>query len=207
MRQKRIAIVAGVLILLVGLCGCTIIQKPGTGKTYFDLEVLVPGVDQPTGCRGEDAFLVKEFFIDSAFDSHSFVLRISKNEYTSDYFSEFVTYPAKLITEKIAGALCGATHYRSSLFTMDQTINKRLSGKITRLYGDYQDAEDPRAVMEIRIIMEKKRDSRFQVVSSRTYLAREPVSSREPGQLVAGWSTGLSKILEQVILEIQGLDP
>ncbi len=202
MPQKTSIVLTGLVFIIIFIYGCAGLKKEPVDKNYFDLAITLPVSSQDKMCNGERV-LVKEFYINPAFDSHSFVYRLGKNKYAIDYYNEFVNSPARLITEKIEGSL-----YASNLFTciqtnMKQNISFRLSGKITRLYGDFQDPSNPRAVIEISMILEKKDGPAFQAISSKTYLAEENISSNDPSQLVSGWNTGLLKIVIEFISDFQ----
>ncbi|MCP3873720.1 MAG: hypothetical protein GY699_11260 [Desulfobacteraceae bacterium] len=196
MRQKIFTLI-GWFVLLNIFLGCVGLQKEPIDKNYFNLNVDLPLSQDSIG--NGDALLVKEFSINPAFDSHSFILQVSKNEYKNDFYNEFVSYPANLITEKITESLCETSHFTPALTSMRQEIKYRLSGKITKLYGDFQKSDNPKAVIEIRMTLEKNIENVFNIVSNKTYFVQEPISSSTPDQLVSGWNKGLTKIIAQFI--------
>lgn len=198
MRQKLFLILIGFLFFLTALYGCTGLLKESVGKNYFDL-TLNPLVSGRNDINQGETLLVKEFSINPAFDSHSFIYRIGVNEYRNDYYNEFVNYPARLITERISETLYLSTHFTSGRIGMSQNITYRLSGKINRFYIDLQDPDHARAVIEIRMILEKKKGHAFNTVSNQTYVAEEPVLSREPSRMVSSWNTGLRNIIIQFL--------
>ncbi|MBU1341426.1 MAG: hypothetical protein KKE44_03995, partial [Proteobacteria bacterium] len=151
--KKNGIIFIGLVFFLNMLSGCSGLQKEPVIKNYFDLEIKL--ADSPSQKRGNnDTLIVKQFFITPEFDSYSFVYRMTKNEYITDFYNEFISYPAKLITEKITETLCSSSYFTPAPTSMKQDITYRLSGKITRLYGDFQNADDPKAIIEIRMTLE-----------------------------------------------------
>ncbi len=199
MIQPKISIVfIGLLFFLNAFYGCSGLKKEPLDKNYFDISINLTASNQSNINHG-GTLLIKEFAINLAFDSHSFVYRIEKNEYLNDYYNEFISYPAKLITQKIEEGLCSSQYFRSAQTNMKQDIDFRLSGKITRLYGDYQEPDNPKAMIEIRMVLEKRADNTFKVITGKTYTAHENISSRKPAHLVSGWNAGLSKIVIQFI--------
>ena len=205
MQHKPLIIFMGFLAFLSTLYGCAGLQKGPLTKNYFDLSNNRPVSSRNNITKG-NALLVKELFINPAFDSHSFVYRIGKNRYTTDYYNEFISYPAKLITVKITETLCATRYFKSAQTNMKQNVGYRLSGKITRLYADFQDTNNPEAIIEIRLVLEKRTGHTFQTISGKTYLAKEHILSRKPAHLVSGWNTGLTKIVAQFISEFQNPD-
>lgn len=196
----------GFLILMVLSHGCSGLQKEPVTKQYFDLAPQLPASIKDSLCRGE-TLMVKAFSINSAFDSHSFVYKVGENEYVTDYYTEFISYPSKLITEKISEALFGSPYFRPALTDDKKDITFRLSGKITRLSGDFIDKNNAKAVIELILILEKRTGSTFTPVLSNTYAVEEPIPDKNPSSLVSGWNSGLSKILTQFITEFQELPP
>ncbi len=195
---------AGLFIFILFALGCSGLQKDAVVKQYFDLKPDIQLSPKSNPSQGE-TLMVKAFSINSAFDSHSFVYKVGDNEYTADYYSEFVNYPSKLITERTSETLYGSSYFRPALTDDKKDIAYRLSGKITRLSGDFTDKNNTKAAIELMLILEKKDGDTFKPVLSNTYTADEPIPDRNPSSLVSGWNTGLSKILNQFITEFQHL--
>jgi len=195
MTRTLSCLVAGILMLTTLGSGCSSLQKEAVTKQYYNLSPEVPAPAKNGLFQGE-TLMVKAFAINSAFDSYSFVYKIGENEYRTDYYNEFISYPSKLITEKISEVL-----YRSKYFKPALTDDKK--DVVYRLSGDYTDKNNPRATMELMLILEKKTGSAFTPVLSNTYAADEPIPNQAPASLVSGWNAGLSKILIQFITEFQ----
>ncbi len=187
------------LALLLSFSGCVTVQRDHVNKTYYDLDVQNTRPADPTK---EESYtlLVKELTIASSFDSHSFVYRMSKNEYSTDFYNEFVNYPAKIITEKVSESLYDSRLFIPALTSLKRDIQYRLSGRIIRLYGDFQDSADLKSIIEIRILLEQQSEKDgFKLISNKTYLSTESIDSRTPDHLVDGWNRGLGKIISEFI--------
>lgn len=202
MPLKTAAVLCGLGFILIFICGCTGLTKAPVHKTYFDLAVTPPSSDRYNFCN-DLKILVKQLDINPTFDSHSFVYRLGENEYVMDYYSEFINSPARLITEKIEAGLCDTSRLTSMNTNQKHDTTFRLSGKITRLYADLQDLSHPMAIIEIRITLEKNNGSVSQPFFSKTYSGEETILSRDPSRLVSGWNAGLSKILQELITDLQ----
>ncbi|NOX32115.1 MAG: hypothetical protein GXP56_00035 [Deltaproteobacteria bacterium] len=198
MQHKSIIFFTGLLVFLNTFYGCAGLQKEPVTKNYFDLNLELPFPNGAEINKGR-TLLVKEFFISPDFDSYSFIYRIGKNKYETDYYNEFLSYPAKLITAKIMESLFATPCFKPAQTDMRQDIDYRLSGKITMLYGNFQDRNNPGAIVAIRLSLEKRATNTFQAVFGKTYLSKEPILSATPAQLVSGWNKGLTKIVAQFI--------
>ena len=204
MARKFSFFITGILIFIFLTLGCSGLQKEAVTKQYFDLTPNAPVSAKNSLTQGE-TLMVKAFSINSTFDSHAFIYQVGENEYRTDYYTEFISYPSKLITEKTSEALFGSPYFRPALTDEKKDIAFRLSGKITRLSGDFIDKNNAKAVIELLLILEKNTGSTFTPVLSNTYAADEPIPNTNPSSLVSGWNTGLSKILNQFITEFQHL--
>ncbi|MCM2285130.1 MAG: hypothetical protein NDI81_10140 [Desulfobacula sp.] len=204
MTRTLSCLMTGLLILAALGSGCSSLQKEAITKQYYNLSPQVPAPAK-NGLFQGDTLMVKAFSINSAFDSYSFVYKVGENEYATDYYTEFISYPSKLITEKISEALFGSPYFRPALTDDKKDVAYRLSGTITRLSGDYTDKKNPKASMELMLILEKKTGAAFTPVLSNTYAVDEPIPDRNPSSLVSGWNAGLSEILDRFMAEFERL--
>lgn len=186
---------------------CSGLQKPSITKNYFDLDINRQANKNYSLIKQGQVLLIKELSIANEFDSHSFVYRMDKFKYTTDFYNEFVAYPSGLITEKISEKLYNTEYFSPFFASRQQDVSFRLFGKITALYGDFQNKNSSEAVMGIRFILEKKDGTVFKKVFSQMYQARETLASPSPEHLIAGWSKGLKTITSNFLndLKQQGL--
>jgi cholesterol transport system auxiliary component len=189
--------IAGILGFLI-MAGCTPFKKDPPVKQFFDLRIEQVRTDEQIHAMSATAgqtLLVKELAISPTFDSHAFVYRTDTNTYQTDFYNEFITYPARLVTDRISEQLYATKFFSQPRTHLKKDIDFRLSGKITHLYGDFQHPQSPKAVVGARLSLEKKKNSEFSSAVSHSYRFEVPISSRQPGDLVAGWSIGLNKIV------------
>lgn len=195
------------MVFCIWFYSCSGLQKPPVTKNYFDLDIHAPVSAAGILLAQGSTLLVKEFIISPEFDSHAFVYRISENEYTTDFYNEFVTYPARLISDKIKETLYASPYFSPSVTQIPKDVSYRLSGKITRLYGNLQDEKKPEAVIEIRFSLERKIQREdalaFEKIHTQTYTERKALISTEPAQIAAGWKKGLKTILESFLKDIE----
>ncbi len=206
MRLKPLSILLALLMLAGTPWGCSGLKKEPVSKQYYDLnpQVQVPPREKPD--QGH-TLLVKNFSIDAAFDSHGFTYQIGDHEYVTDYYHEFISYPARLITEKTSDILYASELFKPVLNPSRQDIAYRLSGKINRLSGDFKDRSRPRAVVEIRMILEKNMGPAFSPILNHVFMAEIPIPDTGPDSLVSGWNHALSKILIRLMDEYRRISP
>jgi hypothetical protein len=200
--RKKWVILIGFMVFTIFSSGCSGIKKSPVEKVYFDLNITDPALTNTFVSQG-NILLVKNFTVNPVFDSHGFVYRIGKNKYVTDYYNEFLSAPARLITDKTAENLYSSSHFTSASGNMQKEIDYRLSGKITSLYGDFQDSKHPKAIIELRITLEKNTGSSFELIHNKTYYIKENIISQEPDQLITGWNKGLIKIVSAFIADFR----
>jgi len=211
MHKKKAFILIVFLMCLNVFHGCGSLKTQYIEKQYYDLTAdLSTGISNDisgstSNIRLKSTILIKQFSIDPAFDSHSLVYRVDKIRYIYDYYNEFVSSPAKLVSDKIAETLYASTCFQPALAKKPEDIEYRLSGKIIKLYGDFQNINDPKAIMEIRMILEQKKNRVFQQIISKTYSDAQMISSATPEHLIKGWNRGLSTIMTDFIKDFTRL--
>ena len=189
------------LAIMALAIGCSGFNRRPMDKRYYDLDVDLAqrsGADVGIG----DPLIVRELDMAPVFDSHQFIYRIHADEYMNDYYNEFVSYPAKLITEKISQRLYATAAFSRPRTTLRDKIRFRLSGRINQLYGDYRVKEDPRAVLEILLTFEENKNNQYQVILTKVFKQSFSIDSTEPPHLSDGWSRGLSAIIEAFLKDL-----
>ncbi|MCK5686714.1 hypothetical protein KAJ27_21430 [bacterium] len=203
--RKTLFIITVFLMCMNIFYGCGSLKTQYIEKQYYDLTTGTP--DNTSGSKdctnSGSTVLIKPFPIDPAFDSFSFIYRVDKTRYVYDYYNEFISSPAKLISDKIAETLYASPHFQSALTKKPEDIEYRLSGKIIKLYGNFQKINTPKAVIEIRILLEQKNKKIFNQVISKIYSGTQTISSASPDDLLEGWDRGFSTIMKTFIKDFK----
>lgn len=191
-------------VFILIAAGCGGLKKEFIQKQYYDFE-LNQIVDRSYSDQGEP-LLVKTFEINPAFDFQAFTYRLTRNEYTNDYYNEFIASPAQLITDKTREILYGSTYFSPPINEKKQKITYRLSGKIVSLYGDFTDSSAPFSVLELRFTLdrltEKEKGQAYEHVFCKTYSEELKLDAALPGSLIRGWSRNLEKILQALVNDL-----
>ncbi len=195
-----------IFLSLYLMAGCTTIPNEFQEKVFYRIQGQSAMADKGSPGTGE-GLLVKRFYIAPELKTPSFVYRLSPTRFTSDYYNNYITSPARMLTDIIKEDL-----WASPLFSPAQTmadIHFQLGGKVTQFYGDIQDRTQPKAVITIRLILEKNTGDRFIPVIHKTYGAQILLDAPDPGLLADGLGKGINKILDAFYKDIQavGLTP
>lgn len=195
------AIIAALCLLLTGCFSLRI--TPLTKRTYTLTPSLsnIQNIQTPASLKG--TLLVKELEMGAIYRNSAFVYRLDKSRYENDYYNGFVIPPRTIITEAIQEGLLK----RGGFTTHDYPgpAQFRLSGKILALCGDYRPGRPPRAVLEIRIFMEKRENSRRWIIISKTYTQARQIPAKTPEHLIEGWNADLDALILDFLKDISAL--
>jgi cholesterol transport system auxiliary component len=184
----------GVLVLLLFLTGCLGMGRNSVEKRTF---VLNAGRQGEVGSSATGAILrVRKFRVSPRYEGKGFVYRTGDLRFESDFYREFFTPPASLITEEVRKWLAESGPFEVVMDLSGQTGPMYiLEGEIIDLYGDYNRGSLPRAVMDIRFFLINDVSGRSEMVFQKRYRKEPPLKSDSPDALVQGWNEALSQIL------------
>jgi cholesterol transport system auxiliary component len=186
-----------VLVYFVALSGCN------SRQTYVKKQYVLAAMRHSESLQTEvDSILeVCRFTIDSAYSGKGLVYRLGEFEYQSDFYNEFLTSPAAMITEKTRNWLAESGLF-GTVSDMGSLVDPThfIEGNVTALYGDFRDKSSPKATMEIRIFLLKaKTTGESTPVFERKYQATVDIVSEDPEDLVKA----LDKCLENILSSLE----
>jgi hypothetical protein len=202
-KKSIISLVSGLSCLLLISTGCGGLGKRFPEKNLFHFDKIAIDIIPDEADNLPIPLLIKEFDISPVWDSLSFVYRIQEHQYQSDFYNEFIVSPATLITNAIKESLIQDQRFISMPPTLPPgTPVFRLTGVITRIYGDFRDEEHPAAILEIRITLFKHTDNLPVLLFNKTYVSEQIIESPAPGPLADGWRKALAQIIQQLYPDI-----
>jgi ABC-type uncharacterized transport system auxiliary subunit len=166
-------------------------------RSHYALNTTRP--DRPANAPSPAVLDVRRLTIDSAYESKGLVYRQGEALYETDYYSEFLVAPARLITDRIRNWIAEAelcTRVLDSGSLVEPTHS--LEGHITRLYGDYRDKDTRQAIMEIRLYLISHKDMGQAILLGETYEQSAPVNNPEGETLVNAFDACLVRILTEL---------
>ncbi len=190
------------LLSSVLLFACVNLERSYPDKHYFALDITPK--EQPSTGTIKGVLAVSDMRISQRYEGQSFVYRLSETGYESDFYNQFLIAPAALITEDVRKALAQSQvfeHVISASTDLEPTY--RLQGMVNSLYGDFTDANAPRAVIEMQFFLTKKTPTGEELVMAKRYVKSVPVNARSPDALVKGWDTALEDILSSFSADLK----
>lgn len=167
MKTEKLFLAACSLVLFITAAGCH--SKSYEKRQYvLDAKRTYPSVEKTIA----DTIFVNRFTINPVFGGKPFVYQISDFEYESDYYNEFFTLPAVIITERVSKWLSESGLFKrvSESTAYAVTPDYVMEGNINSLYCDFRDPSLPIAVMEIHFFLsENKSQNEPVIVFSKNY--------------------------------------
>jgi cholesterol transport system auxiliary component len=193
------------VVALLALCtACVGIEKSYPDKRYFVLEVSAnPSPANPTA---NETLEVSNIRISPRYADKSFVYRTSEAGYESDFYNQFLVSPAALITEELRKGLTGSQVFKHVIGSSNQSQPSYvLEGTINALYGDFRNANSPRAVLEMEFFLTSEIPGKPGILMQKRYAKSVPLTGRTPEALIKGWNEALEEILNSLVTDLKAI--
>ncbi len=147
---------------------------------------------------------VNKFKISNLYEGKNFIYKLSGVRYDADFYSEFLVFPASNITELFQQWIL-----KTEIGTLPPTLfeNEKLytlSGQILSLYGDFIDSNNPAAVMELDIYIQRTSDSG--VIFKKNYKQIIKIPNTQADELVKGWNQAITNILLELESDLKKVE-
>ena len=193
------------ITLVVALCsGCVGIEKSYPDKRYFVLEVSAN--TSPANPIANETLEVSNIRISPRYADKSFVYRTSESGYESDFYNQFLVAPASLITEEVRKGLTGSQVFKYVIGASNQSQPSYvLEGTVNALYGDFRNADSPRAVLEMEFFLTSEIPGKPGILMQKRYAKSLPLTGRTPEALIKGWNQALEEILTSLASDLKAV--
>ncbi len=187
-----------IVMLALGLltAGCGL-KKPPADKRQFVLDVSRTPAGR--GLTPSDGILlnVRTVRVSPLYEGTGLVYRKKDGTFEQDFYNEFFSTPAYLLTEELRQWLTGAPFVRQILDgdSLDLATHV-LATRVNALYGDFT-ASPPKAILEVEFGLQK-RGGAPEILFHNVYAKAIAAESASPEALVRAWTQGLGEILGEL---------
>ena len=197
-RNKAVIVLFVACLVVLFSAGCSMLGNNYSKTSRYVLDIS--GERRETPSRLPDSALaVRKFGISPLFEAKSFVYRQADLSYQQDYYNEFFTEPATLITEEVKSGLASSNLFAYvASFPAQLDVQFVLDGAVTALYGDYRVKDTPRAVLGIEFALLYEGPEAVRIRFKKAYEESVPIEAEEPTALVNGWNAALKAILKSL---------
>lgn len=188
-------------------------QDPPTKHQY-----LLSAVAKPMSASGSKAreaaasdlptLHVNKVFVAAPFHEKSLVYRIAENEYTTDYYEEFLVSPSQRITQLTVDWLRKSGTWPQAHQGGLATAGRVLDLTVLALYGDYRNPGQQQAVLRLRAELSSLGvDGKSSSILEKDYDARVEIEDRQAATLVAGMNRALEEALGKLATDLRSHRP
>jgi cholesterol transport system auxiliary component len=193
------------LAALLALCAaCLGIERSYPDRRYF---VLDSGANTiPSDSSANETLQVSTIRVSPRYADKNFVYRTSDAGYESDFYNQFLIAPAFLITEEVRKGLIGSQVFKYVIGPSSPLQPSYvLEGTVNALYGDFRNADSPRAVLEMEFFLTSEIPAKPGILMQKRYVKSIPLTGRTPEALVKGWNQALEEILTSLEADLKAL--
>jgi len=150
--------------------------------------------------------VVKRLDISPEFSGAGFVYRVDQNRFTQDYYNNYITSPARMISDVMLEALVSSPQFAPAPQNRIPDDIFQLWGKITALYRDQRNASAVSAVVTMALNLDRLNKEGFTPVMSKTYSAQIPLGrDTSPKAYIQALNRGLADIIKEILADFQNL--
>jgi cholesterol transport system auxiliary component len=173
-------------------------------KRYFVIELNSARDGKPGG--GDEILSMPTLHVSPRYADLGFVYRLSDTEYEADFYHQFLSSPAVMISEETRKALAASNRFKFVVGPSSSlTANYTLEGSINSLYGDFRKPGAPAAVLEIEFFLRNENPGSPGIVLQKRYMKSVPLKERSPEALVRGWNEALQAVVAMFVADFAAL--
>lgn len=187
------------------LAGCGI-KNDYTKKQMFRLHANgTTPADQSNRSTGAP-LVVKRLDISPEFDGAGFIYRVGQNRFTQDYYNNYITSPARMISDVMLEALVDSPQFAPAPNNRIPDDIFQLWGKITALYCDRRNASHVSAVVTMALNLDRLNKDGFIPVLAKTYSSQIPLGAdTSPSAYIQALNRGLAEIVKNILSDFKQL--
>ena len=195
-----------VLLFVIGIPGCVTLERSYPDKRYFVIEIRDPAKSSAT--QSGQVLLVSTLHVSPRYSGTGFVYRTSETGFETDFYNQFLSSPATMISEEVRKGLASAAEFKYIIGPSSQLLpNYNLEGSVNALYGDFRNLQSPAAVLEIEFFLRNEDPAKAGVVLHKRYLKTVPIDQRSPDALTRGWNEALEAIVATLVADTNRIKP
>lgn len=148
--------------------------------------------------------LINEVTAVPPYNMGSFIYRVSKEQYLSDYYHVFMVSPPAQLTDLFSQYFLSQPLFENVQTSATQTLNPdyEMQIKLLALYADYRHSARPMAVMTFRLGLYKNGKDQA-LLYNKVYTARVPLAAKTNPALVVAWNQALRQLLPSMYADVK----
>lgn len=202
-RLPLFVIITGIFTAAAMLAGCGI-KNDYTKKQMFRLHANGNTSTEQDSRSTGSPLVVKRLDISPEFDGAGFVYRVGENRFTQDYYNNYMSSPARMISDVMLEALVDSPQFTPAPSNRIPDDIFQLWGKITALYCDRRNASHVSAVVTMALNLDRLNKEGFIPVLAKTYSSQIPLGTDTgPSAYIQAINRGLAKIVKDILSDFK----
>ncbi len=183
------------------LCGCGLSQ-PYPAKQWFGVSAGAPA---STSATPRDVVLrVDSVRVAEPFSNREFQYLVGADRFERDYYANFVADPDRLLTAQLTNWLTSSNVFRAVISaSSDAGADVSLHCMVTEMYGDFQDANAPKAIFAARFFLIDERGLQGDVLFMRDYRKLESMDSNNAESFAQSLGRAAGRVFGQLTSDIR----
>jgi len=191
----------GALLLAFLYSACVSLERSYPDKRYFVIETRENAKRAST--EGQQILLMPNLHISPRYADRSFVYRISEAGFESDFYNQFLSSPATMISEEVRKGLAASRLFKFVLGPSSSLpAHYVLEGSVNALYGDFRNGDRTGAFLEIEFFLHNEGPPNIGILMQKRYTKSVVLNEKSPDALVKGWSQALEGIVAMLITDL-----
>lgn len=188
---------------MLAMLGATLLAGCGLNRPSVDIRTyLVVPSPPPGGSAGTPLRLrVEPFAIASPYEGKPMVYRFSEARFEADFYNEYLIAPRRMLMQQSIDWLRRAGYDASSQHARDAYV---LHAKVGRLYGDFREPQQPRAVLDIAYALIAPDGGK--VLLEQHHTLEVPIADASAESVARGLGSALGQSLAQLHAALSSME-
>lgn len=202
--MKKYTTLICILILAFVATACVKLGGQPLDKKYY--RISPQRTAEPATTSSNSVLKVRRVTVSQLYDTRELVYQINSGRIESDFYNMFFVQPGDMLTTELRKWLASTGQFAHIIEPGSMVIpNLTLEAAVNSLYGDYS-TDEPAAVVAIQFFLVDENTATNEIVFSKSYTKRVPLSKPDPQELVEAMNTGVQEIFTQLEKDMAAAD-
>lgn len=202
--MKRYTTILCLLLVAAMAVSCVKLGGKPLDKKYYRITPVRAGEPHPPA--SDIVLKVRRMTVSQLYNTRELVYQIDAERIESDFYNMFFVQPGDMLTTELRKWLAATGQFAHIVKPGSMVVpTLTLEGVVNSLYGDYS-AEEPAAVVAMQFFLVDENTATNEIVFSKDYTKRVPLSEPDPGKLVEAMNQGVQAIFTQLEKDMGNAD-
>ncbi|MGL1861907.1 MAG: PqiC family protein [Pseudodesulfovibrio sp.] len=194
--MKKQSILIFLLALALTATACVKLGGQPIDKKFY--RITPARTDPPASDKGDIVLKVRRMTISDIYNTRELVYQMGDGHIESDFYNMFFVTPGNMLTTELRNWLNASGQFAHIINPGSMVISDlTLEGVVNSLYGDYS-ADQPVAEVAMQFFVVDESTPENQIVFSKSYRQRVPLTEPDPQQLVQALTKGVQAIFTEL---------